>query len=54
VGNTVWAERYANSLNIYLDRAGTLGTGYRDTVQAVADAAQAVTDAQQAVTDLGG
>ena len=54
VGNTVWAERYANSLNIYLDRAGTLGTGYRDTVQAVANAAQAVTDAQQAVTDLGG
>ena len=38
----------------YLDRSGTLGTGYRDAVQVAADAAQAVTDAQQAVTDLGG
>ena len=54
VGNTAQAERFANYLNTWLDRAGTLGTGYRNTVQAAADATQAVADAQQVVTDLGG
>ena len=54
IGNTSISTYYNNRSNIYLDRSGTLGSGYRDTVQAAADAAQAVTDAQQAVTDLGG
>jgi hypothetical protein len=48
------AANFLSRSNRYLDRSGTLGTGYRDAVQAAADAAQAVTDAQQAVTDLGG
>ena len=54
IGNTSASTRWNGYSNMYLDRSGTLGTGYRDTVQAAADAAQAVTDAQQAVTDLGG
>ena len=54
VGNTSMANAYAGYVDYYLNAAGTLGTGYRDTVQAAADAAQAVTDAQQVVTDLGG
>ena len=53
-GNSYLAGLYAGIADNYLNSAGTLGTGYRDTVQAAADAAQAVTDAQQAVTDLGG
>ncbi len=54
IGNTLKATRANDKFNVFLDRAGALGTGYRAAVQAAADAAQAVTDAQQAVTDLGG
>ena len=54
IGNTWLPSIYNSRFNSYLNSAGTLGTGYRDTVQAAADAAQAVADAQQAVTDLGG
>ena len=54
IGNSRSSESYLSRSNLYLDRSGTLGTGYRDSVQAAADAAQAVTDAQQVVTDLGG
>jgi len=53
-GVSISAAAYLSRSNLFLDRSGTLGTGYRDAVQAAADAAQAVTDAQQAVTDLGG
>ena len=53
-GNSSSAATFLSRSNLFLDRSGTLGTGYRDAVQAAADAAQAVTDAQQAVTDLGG
>ena len=54
IGNSRSSAAFLSRSNHYLDKSGTLGTGYRDTVQAAADAAQAVTDAQQAVTDLGG
>ena len=54
IGNTSASTFWNGYFNTYLDLSGTLGTGYRDTVQAAADAAQAVADAQQVVTDLGG